>query len=161
MKQPVTRQKSMFAPVKGSADCYTHSGFNTNPAKPKDAQPELCHGSGELNLSSAMVGQNAAGKSKTKSVRPVEKEHNPVDITSKETDITTTVSVDDLRAYLKEVGMTQKDFSRFTRTPYDTVRGWFRDLGAIRGSAVTVLVMLRRDKTLAATCRATGWEPLW
>lgn len=56
-KAPVMRKKSMFGAVKGSADCYTHSGFNANQVKPEDAQPMLCHGSGELNQSSAMVVQ--------------------------------------------------------------------------------------------------------
>lgn len=142
MKEPVKRKREMFAGVGG--------GNSTEPKVVVDKDTQPCHGSKliprQIEKEKCFTGKSGDQK---------------VDTTQEGVDMANTVSVDDLRSYLKDVGMTQRDFSRFTRTPYDTVRGWFRDRGAIRGSAVTVLVMLRRDKTLAATCRATGWESLW
>lgn len=144
-KEPVVRKRTMYGGIGGG-----------NSTEPRPVATKEKH-----TNDSAMVGQNVAGGSKAEKSQPRKNGDPETSPTQEEVNMVNGVSIEDLRSYLKEVGMTQRDFSRFTRTPYDTVRGWFRDQGTIRGSAVTVLVMLRRDKTLAATCRATGWEPLW
>jgi DNA-binding transcriptional regulator YiaG len=138
-KAPVTR-KMPYA--KTRSDC----GLVAR----EELQPKLCHGS------ESIPRQIEEEKSQPRVSRDPE-----VETTLEEADTADAISVDDLRAKLKEVGLTQRDFARFSRTPYDTVRGWFRRTARIPGLATTILVMLSRDKTLAQTCRATGWEPLW
>jgi DNA-binding transcriptional regulator YiaG len=146
-KEPVKR-RPMF--VRDGVKTEAKRMNAVMPSRAGEMQPELCHGS------ESIPRQTEEEKSQPRVLRDTK-----VDAASAEVDIANDVSVDDLRAKLKEIGLTQREFSRFSRTPYDTVRGWFRGTHRIPGMATTVLVMLSRDATLAATCRATGWEPLW
>lgn len=91
-------------------------------------------------------------------------ESKPRKIGDPEVDVTrlrVDIACPDFQSSLKRVGMSQKDFSKFTKTPYDTVRSWVKGEGKAQGSALTVLAMLERDSALASACRMNGWEPLW
>lgn len=179
MKEPVKRKKAMFVKNGQSADQQ-----RMNAVAPGVSEKELRAVNDRVGAKLESLGIGGGNSTEPKVVtredtqpchgsesipRQIEEEkcfpgvlRDPeVDATQERVDMTDTVSVEDFRLYLKEVGMTQRDFSRFTRTPYDTVRGWARRAARIPGTAVTVLVMLRRDKVMAAACRGTGWEPLW
>jgi DNA-binding transcriptional regulator YiaG len=142
-KAPVARKQAMFREVDPKTEV-------AKSADSVEVQPELCHGS------ETIPRQIEDEKSNPRKIGDPQVDSIPLAALSADS-----ISVEDFRAYLKEVGLTQRDFAKFARTPYDTVRGWARGSARIPGMAATVLVMLRRDKTLASTCRATGWDPLW
>jgi|WetSurMetagenome_2_1015567.scaffolds.fasta_scaffold00674_37 DNA-binding transcriptional regulator YiaG len=147
-KLPVARKKSMFAEaVEGKPSANS-------------VQPELCHGSGELNLSSAMVGQNVAGEKDTKCLIDTEEKSNPRKIGDPVSVRHRKVSVNAFRSGLSLQRMTIADYARLTGTPENTVKSWSSGRTEAPGAAQAVLEMLDLEPGLAERLRSAGWEPL-
>lgn len=118
-----------------------------------EVQPELCHGKDELNLSSAMVGQDVAGDSPMAESQPRVSEHFGC-ITQSEKVNRPGLS---FGAALKGVRITPTEFAELARTPLETVRGWCKGRYAAPGCAWALLLVLNCYPDL----RQRDWGEAW
>ena len=154
-KSSSRRTKSLSVPAAASEfDPAKSANPGSKPRKIGDQETSIV--SKDTNISSletSIVSSPSDKKSKPRKIGD-----KALKLSAKEP-ILVSVSSDDFRRMLRRVGMTQRDFSRFARTPYSTVRDWATGHTRIPGAALTVLALLAWDQALASRCKLCGWAP--